>query len=1074
MKKNMSALAGLFAIILASQGFAAEPAEKDDDKKPEEKWDVNKAPGKSFFADIKVTEGTWLNLDVSPDGKTIVFDLLGDIYTMPIAGGKAKNITNSMAWDMQPRFSPDGKQLSFTSDQGGGDNIWVMDSDGSNAYQVTKEKFRLLNNADWSPDGNYLAARKHFTGTRSLGAGEIWLYHKSGGSGIKLNSRPNEQKDLGEPAFTPDGKHILFSRDSTPGRYFEYSKNSNNQIYEVYAIDRDTGDIETWISGQGGAVRPTPSPDGKYIAFVRRIGGKSALHLLNLESGAEFPVYQGLERDMQETWAIHGVYPNFEWTPDSKSIVFWAKGKIHRLNIHSKKVQEIPFSINDRREMREVIGRTGKAAPKQFDAKMLRWLQVSPNGKSAVFQALGYIYKVDLPDGKPQRITSQTDHFEFYPKFSPNGGSIVYTTWDDKELGTVKIHSLFDGRQRTVSKKKGHYSHPSLSSDGKYVAFQAIRGGNLTAPLYSKDRGIILVDIKADIQKRISKSGSKPFFSKDNSRIFFTQRSILGEAHSGKLVSTDLTGNDKREHYKGPWINDFAVSPNEEWLAFNQRYQVYVTPFVAGGKAISTGPKASNLPVKRFSKFSGANLAWAGDSSGLSWSMGPILYQQKLDEKFGFLNEDGKEPESAKPSETRITLTVEADQPNGKIAFKGAKIITMKGDEVIENGTVLIENNRIKAIGKSADITVGAGYKVFDVKGKTIIPGLVDVHWHGAYTNDQIQPQTNWSALASLAFGVTTTHNPSANTDAVFSSSEMQQAGMIVAPRIFSTGTILYGANHYFTADVNNLDDAKNHLERMKSVGAFSVKSYNQPRRDQRQQVLEAARQTGLMVVPEGGSLFQHNMTMVVDGHTTIEHALPVPHLYDDVKQLMKQTKTAYVPTLGVAYGGIQGENYWYDRTDVWKHPLLSRFVPRRILEARAVRRTKAPDEDYNHVNVARGAAQLQDLGVKVLMGAHGQREGLAAHWEMWMFEQGGMTPLEALRASTIDGAIVLGLEKDLGSLEAGKLADLVVLDADPLANLRDSDKVSMLVINGRVFDAKTMNQLAPKERLREKFYFEE
>ncbi len=1062
----------LTAICSLALGVVANGAEekKQDDKK----WDINKAPGKAYFADIKVDEGTWMNLDVSPDGKTIAFDLLGDIYTMPITGGEAKNITNSMAWDMQPRFSPDNKQLSFTSDQGGGDNIWVMDTDGSDAYQVTKEKFRLLNNAVWSPDGNYLAARKHFTGTRSLGAGEIWLYHKSGGNGIKLNKRPNEQKDLGEPAFTPDGQYVLFSRDSTPGRYFEYSKNSNEQIYEVFAIDRNTGDIETWIRGQGGAVRPTPSPDGKYIAFVRRIREKSSLFLQDRETGAEFPIYKGLERDMQETWAIHGVYPNFAWTPDSKELVFWAEGKIHKIDVASKEVSNIAFSVNDKREMREAVTQMNTAAPEEFNAKMLRWLQVSPNGKTAVFQALGYIYKVNLPNGKPQRISSQTDHFEFYPRFSPNGGSIIYTTWNDEDLGTVRIHSMFDGRQRVISQKPGHYINPTLSADGRTAVFQAISGGYLTSPLYSNETGIIKVDLKSKQQERISKSGSSPFFNRDAERVYFSQSKVDGEVHSQKLMSMDLSGNDKREHYMGQWINDFAISPDGQWLAFNRRYQVYVTPFVAGGKAINTGPKASNLPVQRFSEFSGANLSWSGDSKSLNWSMGPNLYQQPLDEKFAFLNADNKAPEKAKAKVTEIKLPAKADIPKGTIALTGATVITMKGDEVIEDATIVVENNRIKTIGKSADVTVPSGAKTFDLKGKTIIPGLIDFHWHGPYANSQMQPQTNWNALASLAFGVTTTHNPSASTEAVFSASEMQKAGQIVAPRLFSTGTILYGANHYITAEVNSLDDAVGHLERMKSVGAFSVKSYNQPRRDQRQQVLEAARKTGLMVVPEGGSLFQHNMSMVVDGHTTIEHSLPVANIYADVKQLMGQSKTAYVPTMGVAYGGIAGERYWYDKTDVWKHPILSKYVPRQILEARSVRRYKAPDEDYNHVNVARGAAQLQDEGVKVLTGAHGQREGLAAHWEMWMFEQGGMTPMEALRTATIDGAIVLGMEKDLGTIEAGKLADLVVLNANPLENLRNSDQVNMVMLNGRLYETATMNQVAPQKIDRNKLYFEE
>jgi imidazolonepropionase-like amidohydrolase len=347
------------------------------------------------------------------------------------------------------------------------------------------------------------------------------------------------------------------------------------------------------------------------------------------------------------------------------------------------------------------------------------------------------------------------------------------------------------------------------------------------------------------------------------------------------------------------------------------------------------------------------------------------------------------------------------------------------------------------------------------------------VHWHGSMGSDQIIPQQNWVLYAGLALGVTTVHDPSNDTAEIFASSELAKTGAIVGPRIFSTGTILYGAKAPYKAEINSLDDALAHLRRMKAVGAFSVKSYNQPRRDQRQQVIEAARQLGMLVVPEGGSLYQHNMTMVVDGHTGVEHSLPVANVYEDVKQLWSKTRVGYTPTLVVAYGGSSGEHYWYATTDVWADERLSKFVPRRILDARSRRRTIIPPEELNHIAVARAAKQLLDAGVKVQLGAHGQRESLGAHWEMWMFEQGGMTPMEALRAATIDGARYLGFDREIGSLETGKLADLIVLDANPLANLRNTRTVRYTVVNGRVFDADTMNEIGNHPRTRKPFFFQ-
>lgn len=1083
-----------FGLVIVNASCADDSTDSDtettsqpqEETKADEDWNIETSPAKLRDQPIDANEGTWLNLDVSPDGTTIVFDLLGDLYLMPIdgadgsAGKYPQKLTSGIAWDMQPRFSPDGLSIAFTSDRHGkskraGDNIWIVDIDGKNPRQVTNETYRLINGAAWSPDGNYIVARKHFTSRRSLGAGEIWMFHKSAiqgnaTGGMQLTKRPNDQKDVNEPIFSPDGKYLYYSQDTTPGSTFEYDKDSNKQIYVVKRLDLESGDTESYISGPGGACRPVPSPDGSQIAFVRRVGSKTGLHVFETRSGAVRLVYKDLERDMQEAWAIHGVYPTYAWHPDGQSIIIWAKGKIRRVQIDDGSSDVIPFHIKDTRKVAECVRFPIEVAPDEFDVKMLRWVQTSPNGKSVTYQALGHIYVRDLPDGTPRRLTSQNDHFEFYPSFSPDSRYIVYSTWNDEKLGAIRIASTDPSEAESwkLTNEPGHFSRPVFSPDGKTVVYEKGSGGSLTTPLWSQGRGIYRVETRGGESTRITKSGSKPRFSGDNERIYVEKMEFSKDADNRSLWSIGMDGQDERKHFSSSWASEYQVSPDGNWVAFIERHNVYVAPIASTGGSVQLGPQAGGIPVRKVSDQAGDWVHFSGDSKRLFWSLGPELFSCELDQTFQFLQESVENEESEKPAPTSIPIGFKAihGKPQGVVAIVGGRIVTMGPDGVIENGTIVFENNRITKIGPKDSIQVPADAKVIDVSGQVVLPGFVDTHAHGSQAINGIVPQRNWMDYARLSFGVTTIHDPSNDTHSIFAASEMTKAGQIVAPRTFSTGTILYGATGSYKAEINQLDDAIFHLKRMKAVGAFSVKSYNQPRRDQRQQVIAAARELEMMVVPEGGSTFMHNMTMIVDGHTGIEHTLPVQSAYDDVMDLWRNTGVGYTPTLCVAYGGLSGERYWYEVDDLWLHPRLQKFIPPHILIPRSKRRSKAPREDYNHIRVAEIAKQVVDSGGLVQAGGHGQLQGICTHWELWSFVQGGMTPMESLRCGTIFGAKYLGLEGDIGSLETGKLADILVMekDADPTNDIRESDRIHYVIANGRVFDARRMVELGSKQ----------
>ncbi|HEY1434081.1 MAG TPA: amidohydrolase family protein, partial [Thermoanaerobaculia bacterium] len=787
-----------------------------------------------------------------------------------------------------------------------------------------------------------------------------------------------------------------------------------------------------------------------------------------------------------------GVYPGMAWTPHNKTVVLWAGGTIRRVDVVSKQVAVIPFHVKDTRKTATAVrfdvnvltglmraSESPQAASLKaptFPVRMLRWVSVSPDGKWVAYQALGYVYVREVAGGHARRLTTQTDHFEFYPSWSRDSKSLVYTTWNDETLGAIRIATLPGGSSRVVTDKPGHYLEPVFSPDGARIVYSKGTGGYLRSNAWSADPGLYQVPSAGGKSVLITADGFAPRFGKASDRVFFVKTEGGGDQIAPEkriLASIKLDGSEAHEYYLSDLAQEFAVSPDGNWLAFREGFNAYVTPFVETGRRVDIGPKSKAIPVTRVSKDAGENLHFSGDSKKLYWSYGPQLFERGLAEAFAFL--PGSPEKLPAPPVTGLPIGFDAplDVPSGVVALIGGRVVTMNGDEVIEDGVVVVEGNRIKAVGRRGVVAVPAGAKTIDVTGKTVLPGFVDAHYHGSFAQDGITPQQNWHSDASLAFGVTTVHDPSNDTGDVFSAAELARAGLFRAPRIFSTGTILYGAAGDFKADIDSLDDAVSHLRRMKAVGAISVKSYQQPRREQRQQIIAGARDVGIMVVPEGGSDFEINMTMVVDGHTTVEHTIPVANIYKDVEQLWPPTKVGYTPTLLVGYGGDWGENYWYQKTNVWEDPRLSKFVPPFVLDPRSRRRVMVPDDEFNHFSLAKIAASLDRDGVFVNTGAHGQREGLGLHWELWMLVQGGLSPLEALRCGTLNGAKSLGMARDIGSLEAGKLADITVIDGDPLKDIRLSENVAWTMVNGRLYDASTLNETGARERRRPKYWWQ-
>jgi imidazolonepropionase-like amidohydrolase/Tol biopolymer transport system component len=1008
-------------------------------------------------AQIDTTQGTWLNVDVSPDGRSIVFDLLGDIFVLPRQGGMAQALTSGAAYDTQPRYSPDGRSIAFVSDRSGQDNIWLVSADGTDFEQITREPYRKPSSPTWTPDGTAIAMRKHFTGSRTVGAGEIWRYDVRTGAAKALVERESDQKDINEPAFTADGKGLFFSRDVWPGDTFPYDRDPHKGIMAIQRLDLTTAAIETIVEGGGGGVRPSPSPDGRWLAYITRhsidAGGlSSALMVRDLESGAAHVLDPRLDQDAQELWANHGYYPNIAWSPDSASVVYSARGALWETSLADRQPRSIPMRV--RASIPLVLPPRAKFTidSDRFPVKALHGLASSPSGDLIAFRALGHIYWQSLADGEAQRLTNDSAGFETDPTFSPDGEWIVFARWHDQEQGSIRRVNIRTGASVTVTERPGHYRAPVVSPDGS-ILYRRLGPGMLLDARWTNTVGVYRTPWGTGPEQRVTDDATE--LQVCRTQLF----GVLSRPRPGKppreawlfdRVLTNLTGAKPVPLAVATNATSIRISPDCRWVAFIDRGIVRVAKVVTSkGVALALDTSLNFAAPGDGAEF----LSWTAGGE-LRWSLGPQLNQWQ----FSSTGPVGV------PRVNSIGFSGRVATPVGTIALVNVRAITMRRDEVLQNATIVIAGDRIIAVGPAPQVTIPSDAKIVDLQGATVLPGLIDSHWHGVIHQDGTVPQQVWPLQATLALGVTTVFEPAADNQ-VFTVAEMQRAGRIVSPRIFSTGRTLYGAERDDAPRIESPADAQREVRRRKLQGAIAVKSYLLPRREQRQWVVEAARREGLFVASEAAMATMATISQIVDGETSIEHAMSLANVYDDVVQLWRQADVDTVPTMIIGLGGASGELMFYSESDVWRHPILSRHVPPEFLRATSARRPRVTGADLSVLRSARWLERLRSEGVAVLPGSHGQREGLAMHWEMWLMAAGGTPPHAVLRAATVEAAKHLGLDRDLGSLEPGKLADLIVLDRDPLADIRNTDRIRYIVSGGSLYEAGTLQPLHGKPR---------
>jgi hypothetical protein len=1019
---------------------------------------------------IDTREGTWLSPDISPDGATVVFELLGDLFTVDArSGGAARPLTTGMAFDSQPVFAPSGREIAFVSDRSGAENIWIIAADGSNPRQLTRlDDNSVFASPTWSADGRTIFASHYRADLNSF---ELWQVDvASGATSVpipvkKAADTPPEEYSSVLGAFpSMDGKFLYFARHIGETEYAKFPE------WTIVRRDLGTGHEEVLVYAPrsprpdlvlGSAFRPAVSHDGKLLVYGVRDRGLTGLRLLNLQTLEDrwlrYPVQQ--DELMASGW--RDLLPRYEFTPDDRALIVNLNGHIVQLELSTGKDRDIPFHVKEELPVGPSTRQSVREDTGPVHVRIIQTPTSSPDGRWVAFSALGTIYRLRL-DGhsRPLRVTGG-----FEPSWSPDGRQLVFVRWTARAGGQVWVSDPDGGHARQVSDVAAYYTFPVFTPDGAEIV--ALRSSNALRMHSYMEYGALrqcdLVRLPVAVRSRASAAagepharivmhglmGGTPHFGPDPKQVY------LSFGDGVHAVALDGTGDSRVIGVTGPnWYfrpgraqaDDLRVSPDGQWVLAQIAQQLHLLKISKAGATLDI-----DEPGIVHTKLTSAGadfFGWADHGRTITWALGSHVYRLPR-----------AEVSTGKPESFAADVQLPRKVAKGSLLLRGATVITERGDESIPDADLLIHDDHIAAIGPRGSVSLPPGTTIRDVSGKWIVPGLIDTHDHIADIRRGILDFETWGPLANLAYGVTTAFDPSTLSIDMLAYQDAIDAGLMPGSRIRSTGTAIFSFNEF-----NSYEEVRAALSRYRDDYRLgNIKMYRSGNRRVRQWIAMACRELGLQPTTEGALSMKLDMGDVIDGYAGNEHALTAVPLYADMVSLMSKSGVGWTLTLQTTNGGPEGQDYFIVRDHPADDPKLNRFAPRFVVDMKTRVRTYRELSEYLFPRVAASAAAVQRSGGLIGIGAHGEMPGLGFHWELEAHTMGGMTPAEALHAGTIGSAAHIGRAAEFGSIEPGKYADLVIIDRDPLKDIANTLAIAAVMEGGVLRDGQTLDELWPE-----------